>query len=200
MPFRAVFWDLGGVLLRTEDRTPRAQAADHLGLTYEQLEDLVFNSEAGLRAQLGEVSPSELWAFILRSVKLAPEDKPWLYEAFFGGDRMDVELVNFVRSLRPRYKTGLISNAWDDLRPLLVRWKVADAFDTIVISGEAQIMKPDARIYRLALENLGMEAGESIFIDDNPKNVEGARAAGLAAIRFSQRDQALADLDRLLNG
>ncbi len=200
MPIRAVLWDLGGVLLRTEDRTPRAQAAERLGMTYEQLEDLVFNGEMGLRAQLGEISPAELWDHILRSLHLTSEDKPWLYEAFFGGDRMDEELVAYVRSLRPRYKTGLISNAWNDLRPLLHRWNIADAFDTIVISGEAQIMKPDARIYCLALTNIGMEASEAVFIDDNLKNIEGARAAGLAAIRFIHRDQAVADLESLLNG
>jgi glucose-1-phosphatase len=198
MPLRAIVWDLGGVLLRTEDRTPRQQAAALLGLSYEQLENLVFNSDVGTRAQLGEINPDELWRHVLDVLGLPAEDRPWLEKAFFGGDRMDDGLVNYVRALRPRYKTGLISNAWNDLRSLLYRWNIADAFDTVLVSGEVNIMKPDPRIYLLALEKLDVQAAEAVFIDDNLKNVEGACAVGMAGIRFVHREQVLDELARLM--
>jgi HAD superfamily hydrolase (TIGR01509 family) len=61
-------------------------------------------------------------------------------------------------------------------------------------------MKPDSRIYRLSLQGLGVAPLESVFIDDNPANVEGARAVGMHAIHFQDRAQILADLKNLLEG
>ena len=54
-------------------------------------------------------------------------------------------------------------------------------------------MKPDARIYQIALEKLGVAASKSVFLDDFPENVEGARAVGMQAIHFTQPEQALED-------
>jgi epoxide hydrolase-like predicted phosphatase len=200
MSIRAIIWDLGGVLLRTEDRAPRREAAARLGLTYEQLEDLVFNGDLGTRAQLGEMTDLELWEGVRQALNLPREELPWLREAFFGGDRLDGDLVNFVRSLRPRYQTGLISNAWNDLRDFMARrLKIMDAFDHLVVSGEEGVMKPDPRIYRLSLQGLGVEAHEAVFIDDNLRNVEGARAVGMHAVRFLDPEQARRELQELLD-
>ncbi len=201
MSIQAVIWDLGGVLLRTEDRAPRAQAAARLGLTYEQLDDLVFDNDLGRRAQLGEIRTQDLWEQVGRKLNLSPDELPWLADAFFAGDRLDTDLLDFVRSLRPRYKTGVISNAWDDLiRFMTERWQMADAFDHIIGSADVGLMKPDPRIFRLSLRGLGVEPQEAVFIDDNQANVEGARAAGLHAIRFQSREQVLTDLRKLLEG
>jgi putative hydrolase of the HAD superfamily len=52
MTIRAVIWDIGGVLVRTEDREPRMRQAERLGLTREALVYLVFDSEMGQKAQL----------------------------------------------------------------------------------------------------------------------------------------------------
>ncbi len=199
MSIRAVIWDVGGVLLRTEDRTPRAQAAARLGLTDEQLEDLVFDNDLGRRAQLGEIGAQELWKEVGRRLNLPPDKLPWLVNAFFAGDRLDTSLMDFIRTLRPRYKTGVISNAWDDLiRFMTDRWQMADAFDHIIGSADVGLMKPDPRIFRLSLQGLGVEPQEAVFIDDNLANIQGAWAAGLHAIHFQSREQVLLDLKRLL--
>ncbi len=200
MAIRAVIWDLGGVLLRTVDRAPRREAAARLGLTYEQLEDLVFNSDQGRRAQLGEIGPDELWEGVGQALKLPAEDLSWLKKAFLGGDRLDMELVVYIRSLRARHRVGMISNYWKNLRRFLAeRLDILDAFDHIVISSEEGVMKPDPRIYRLSLQGLGVVAREAVFIDDNLHNVEGAQAVGMHAIRFLDPVQARADLNTLLN-
>jgi putative hydrolase of the HAD superfamily len=104
-----------------------------------------------------------------------------------------------MRSLRGRFKVGLISNAFSGLRPWIVEKKFADVFDAMIISAEVGIMKPDARIYRIALEKLGVDASESVFLDDFSENVEGAQAVGMQAIHFTQPDQALEELKQLLS-
>ena len=115
MTIKAVIWDIGGVLMRTEDFTPRDQLAAELGVTGEYLNDLVFGGEQGTRAQKGELTQKEIWDYVRSELHLRPEEYPDLRERFFGGDVLDVGLVDFIRSLKPRFKTGIISNAWSEL-------------------------------------------------------------------------------------
>ena len=201
MTIRAVIWDIGGVLVRTEDREPRMRQAERLGLTREALVYLVFDSEMGQKAQLGAVSAKELLEYVCQAVHLPVEEAANFEQEFFAGDRLDADLVNYIRSLRTRYRTGIISNAWDDVRLMInERWKMADAFDQIVLSAEVKIGKPDPRIFKLALENLGVAPEEAVFIDDFAHNIEGARAVGMHAIQFQTAEQIRADLDVFLNG
>lgn len=65
-------------------------------------------------------------------------------------------------------------------------------FDGIVVSGEEHLLKPDAAIYRCLIDRYGLQAEESIFIDDNAANVEAARGVGMKALQFESARQ-LAD-------
>jgi 2-haloacid dehalogenase len=58
-------------------------------------------------------------------------------------------------------------------------------FDGIVISGREGITKPDPAIYRLLCERHDLVPRQTLFVDDAPANVEGARAAGMAAVRYT---------------
>lgn len=201
MSIRAVIWDLGGVLVRTEDYTSRDRLAASLGLSREELEDLVFSKDSGDRAQLGLISVEQHSENLRQRFGLQRSEMDRFWKDFWGGDRLDAELVTFIRSLRARYKTGLLSNAFSDLRHYVTHvWKFADAFDEMVISAEVGLVKPDAQIYHLALQRLGIAPQEAVFIDDMPRNVEGARAANMHAIRFLSPRQACSELEQLLNG
>jgi len=199
MTIRAVYFDLGGVIVRTGDREPRTKLAERLGMTYEELAKAVFENESSLRASLGAISPQEHWADVIQRLGLPPSEADSVRQEFFAGDSLDLDLINFLRSLRPKYRTGLLSNAWSDMRAYLIGQNIADVFDTIVISAEVGIMKPDARIYQLALEKLGVAPAEAVFVDDFIVNIEGARAVGMYAIQFTRPDQTLEELKQLLN-
>jgi putative hydrolase of the HAD superfamily len=113
---------------------------------------------------------------------------------------VDYELVDYIRALRPKYRTALLSNAWDNLRSVLTdTWKIADAFNCLTISAEEGIMKPDAQIYQIALDRAGVAPDEAVFVDDFAHNIQGARAVGMHGIHFLNPDQALNDLKGLLN-
>ena len=58
-------------------------------------------------------------------------------------------------------------------------------------------MKPDATIFRLFLERYAREASRCLFIDDSPRNVEGARRVGMEALQFSDASSLERDLERL---
>jgi epoxide hydrolase-like predicted phosphatase len=199
MPFEAVFFDLGGVIVRTEFQAPRQHLAERLGLDYESLVRAVFDSETARQASLGQILEDEHWTEVARGFGLEPAEIVALRDEFFGGDIVDHELVEFIRSLRPHYKTGAISNAWSNLRQYMIRDRFEDAFDTVTISAEVGAVKPDARIYAIALEAAGVPARAAIFIDDFPENLKGARALGMTTVHFRDPAKAVAEIEALLN-
>jgi glucose-1-phosphatase len=194
---RAVFFDFGGVIVRTEFQAPRQHLAERLGLDYEHLVKAVFDSETGLQASTGQISEEEHWAAVMRCLHLPASQTQAVRDEFFAGDIIDTCLLGFLRGIRKHTKVGLISNAWSGLRPYIVSRKFEDVFDDMVISAEVGVMKPDARIFQMALERLGVTASESVFVDDFPENVEGARAVGMQAVHFRQPEQALKELKYL---
>ncbi len=60
-----------------------------------------------------------------------------------------------------------------------------DRFRDVVVSGAEKIVKPDAAIYRLALDRFGLRADEAVFVDDNAANVAAAQALGIESILFT---------------
>ncbi len=198
MPIKAVIWDIGGVIARTEDPTPRDQLAADLGVSRAILNDLFFSGREGTRAQKGEITVDELIAYIRGKLELTPSEYPDLITRFFAGDRVDYDLVDFIRSLRPKFKTGIISNAWHGLAKMMNDWEIIDAFDVAIGSGDVGFLKPDPRIYQLALEKLGVAPHEAVFIDDFSVNIDGARALGMLAIQFKSPAQITEELNELL--
>jgi putative hydrolase of the HAD superfamily len=198
MTIRAVYFDLGGVIVRTEFQVPRQHLAERFGMEYEGLIKLVFDSETARQASLGLISEDEHWAAVTRRLQLPGSETRAVRDEFFAGDITDQNLLDFMRGLRKQFKVGLISNAWSGLRPWIVSKKFEDAFDAMTISAEAGVMKPDARIFQLALEKLGIAPSESVFLDDFPENVEAARAVGMHAIHFTWPEQALKELQQIL--
>jgi epoxide hydrolase-like predicted phosphatase len=201
MVIRAVIWDLGGVLVRTVDFTPRNELAKRFGMSRIELEALVYTDEWGKRAQVGEISLDLRWEKLSKSLDIPLDQIPVFLEQFWGCDLLDAGLVDYVRSLRPRYKTALLSNAFSDLRRYITKvWKFADAFDEIIVSAEVGLVKPDPRIYYLVLERLGVVPAEAVFIDDFMHNVQGAQAVNMHAIHFQNPVQVSRELQSLLDG
>ncbi|MCS7010621.1 MAG: HAD family phosphatase [Anaerolineales bacterium] len=199
MTIRTILIDFGGVLVRTEDRSPRRQAAERLGMSEQELERVVFESESSRLASLGKIPEEEHWRAVAESLRLPPSEADHIIADFFAGDRLDTVWLDFLRSLRPNYKIGLISNAWSGLRAWITRQGFADVFDRMIISAEVGLMKPDPRIYLLALQELDAQADESVFIDDMLVNVEAARVVGMSGIHFTHPQAALDELRSLLN-
>ncbi len=199
MPIEAVIWDMGGVLVRTLDRSLRVQWEHQLNLQEGELDRLVFEGPAGRAAAMGKATSEDIWRAIQDRFDLSLEETQQLEQDFWAGDRVDRQLIASIRELRPRYKTALLSNAWPDLRHALEDvWKIADAFDDLVISAEVGMAKPDPRIYKLALARLAVPPERAVFIDDFQENIDGAAAMGIQTILFVDPETVRAQLDQLL--
>jgi epoxide hydrolase-like predicted phosphatase len=198
MSIKAVFFDLGGVIVRTEFQVPRQQLADRLGMDYDDLNRIVFDTESSGRASIGEITSEEHWTSIVQRLKRPTSELSLIRDEFFAGDIVDRTLVEYIRSLRGKYKTGLISNAWGDLREFVVREKFDDAFDRMIISAEVGAMKPEAKIFQVALEQFGVSPNEAVFVDDFLINIEGCEKVGMQGIHFKDPESAMQQLKKLL--
>lgn len=190
---------MGGVFLHMLDETPRQQVAERLGMSLDAIYAAIFDDEASRRAMRGELTYEQYWASVCAGLGLSASDCAELHTEFWRADGIDRQLTSCIRRLRGRYKIGLLSNAWDDLRRKLVRWGLTDLFDDVVNSAEVGLAKPDPRIYLLALERLGVAPAEAVFVDDRPENVEMACRLGMHGIHFTSRAEMLAQLVEILS-
>ncbi len=94
------------------------------------------------------------------------------------------EAIEVVTAVQQRALTGLITNGPSQIqREKLQRLGIADLFPIVLISEEVGVAKPDARIFRLALQQAGLPPSEAAFVGDNPEvDVRGAQAAGLLSV------------------
>jgi epoxide hydrolase-like predicted phosphatase len=198
MSIKAIFLDFGGVIQRTEFQAPRQHLAQRFNMEYEDIDNLVFNSPSAKQATVGEISAQAHWNILAKRLKLSKEEIAKFETDFFAGDVIDRNFMEFIRSLRVTYKIGLISNAWSDMRDYLIKQHLADAFDTLTISAELKIAKPQAEIYLQALEQAEVKPNEAVFVDDVLANIEACEKIGIQGILFRDVNETLTALRKYL--
>jgi HAD superfamily hydrolase (TIGR01509 family) len=196
---KGVIFDVGGVLVRTHDQSGRRKWETRLGLKPGGMAQLVFDSQLGIRAQLGQASRQQVWNWVGDHLGLNSIELETLQRDFWSGDQVDQDLCDYIRRLRARYSTGMLSNSWArDGRAMAEYFGFADCFDVFVTSAELGVMKPEPPIYHGILERLGILPREAIFVDDFGENVEAARRLGMGAVHFVDPDQARDELEEQL--
>jgi epoxide hydrolase-like predicted phosphatase len=135
---------------------------------------------ANLRGlETGKIEESEFERRFAKLLGLA--DATDLIDSMFRGMLPCEPMVAAVRAAGARgVKTGLISNSWSTSH--YDRAMLEELFDTVVISAEVGLHKPQPEIYRLAAERLVELPERCVFVDDLRENCEGAEAVGMTAI------------------
>jgi epoxide hydrolase-like predicted phosphatase len=116
-----------------------------------------------------------------------------MFDHFMQADDMR-GLVYRVRKLG--YKTALLSNSWGNEYP---RSGWEDMFDAVVISGEVGMRKPEHRIYEFTLQQVGIAAPASVFVDDIFHNIQAAAEVGMAGIHHTTYETTKTELAAILN-
>jgi len=201
MSIRAVFFDLGGVILRTEYQAPRQHLAEEFGMDYEDIDKIVFgggSTGSAARASVGEITEEQHWLNVMKILKQPATEYERIRADFFAGDVIDRTILNFLRSIKPKYKIGLISNAWSGLRAYIELEKFSDVFHHMTISAEVGAVKPSAKIFQIALEQLQVKAKEAVFVDDVLENIEACEKVGMQGVHFKDPESALDQVKALL--
>jgi epoxide hydrolase-like predicted phosphatase len=130
---------------------------------------------------------------------LGVDDRGLLTRAL-GTLRPRAEVLELVRRARSEaVRVGLLSNSWGDgdYDPY-GGYDLEALFDAVVISGDAEVRKPDLAIYLLAAAELGLQPQECVFVDDTAANLPPAEALGMATVHFTDPDKGMAEIRRLL--
>jgi 2-haloacid dehalogenase len=104
--------------------------------------------------------------------------------------------------LLPRLKAagfelhGLSNWSSEKFASIRTQYPFFQLFETILLSGDVKLVKPDPRIFGVLLERIGRSASECLFIDDSEQNIETARILGFETIRFESADQLLGELQQ----
>ncbi len=186
----AIFWDLGGVLLTNGwDRETRRRACEQFGLDWNDFQDrhehIVDDFETGRM---------DLDGYLERTVFFEPRDfTPTAFKEFmFAQSQVDPGPLALVRRLRAeaRYRLGVINNESFELnRYRIDHFRLRECFPLFFSSCFVRLRKPDAAIYRLALNVTQTAPGEALFVDDRAINVEAARRIGMQTIHFRNLEQ-----------
>jgi putative hydrolase of the HAD superfamily len=196
---KAVIFDFGGVLVRTQSQARRESWARRLNIPVRELSDVVFGVQNGYAAQLGQWTDDEHWDWVGQRIGLSGSSLERFRRHFFAEDVLDADLLAYVDRLRDAgYHLGLLSNATDAARRMFgERFGVLDHFDSVTISAEEGVMKPDRRIFGIALARADAQPHEAVFVDDFIENVDAARALGIQGVHFQEpaaARMAIADL------
>lgn len=198
---KAVIFDWGGVLMRTHDYSWRRAWDSRLERPEGSVESVVHGIEAWEQAQLGEIAVEEYWGCVQAELSLTDAQLQRLRADFYRGDQLDLDMARLLRELKASgVKIALLSNNTPDLRAQIGDLGLAEVFDSIMISSEIGVMKPDPQAYRRALAELDVAPSRAAFIDDSILNVDAARTLGLYPILFTSSLDVRAALFRWLRG
>lgn len=194
---RALFWDVGGVLLTNAwDHTQRTQALKHFQLDEEEFRDrheMVVSS-----FERGKISLDE---YLDRTVFYRP--RPFSREAFVqymhSLSRPFPEVLQFAQALSDsrKYLMGTINNESRELNYYrMEEFGLRKMFRMFFSSCFVGLRKPEEGIYRLALDVTQIPAEECCFIDDRALNLECAARLGMHAIQMKNLEELKADLQK----
>jgi len=197
LALRAVIFDYGMVLSGPPDPKAHAELMRITGLPAEKLDPLYWADRHAFDE--GKLTGEESWRDIVRKAGLTL-DSSAIDQLVHWDARMwmtpNQPMLAWAAALKARgLLTAILSNIGDTVQQAMERelqW--FSRFDVLVWSYQLHMAKPDLAIYRYALEKLGANPEESLFIDDREVNVEAAAALGIKALLFTTVDQLRTDL------
>ncbi len=135
------------------------------------------------KTDTGEISASELHSYLAGLVNKSVLQVEVELKSFL---IINNELVDFIKTIKPKIKIALCSNAPTDFVEDFLKESNLDVlFDEVVISSKLGTRKPDAAIFDKTVELLGVDAMEVIFVDDTLENIESASILGIKSILFT---------------
>ncbi len=185
-----VIFDVGNVLVRWSP-------VEIVRLTFggsvesEKMAQMLFSSQIWKDLNKGTISEREAKQRYQREHQVTTEE---MDRFFYYVKHTQILLYGSIELLKRVKRAGygvyaLTDNINEIVEHLRTTYEFWPLFDGAIISSEVQLLKPQAEIYQTLLSKYQLNPEETVFLDDMPYNVEGARAVGMAAIQFKNAQQ-----------
>ncbi len=192
-----ILFDVGGVYMQGRAKDFVAKSKNLLGIT-----EIPNSPNAGVfdpDLNKGTVSHEECFRKYF-AVPITDDQMAQILEYWKTTWTPDTQMVGLIKMLKNLgYKTAVLSNS-DSLNSAKYKkmgWY--DPFDVLILSHELGVIKPDPRIYEIALQKVGEKAEDCIFIDDVEENLAPASKLGIKTIHHKDFNNTINELERLLN-
>ena len=208
-PLRAVISDFGGVLTSPLFQSFAAWQRES-GLSFEALGNAMSRAadRSGMHPlyelEKGTITEAEFLRMLEAELD-PPASLSGMRDVYFEHLHPNRPMIEFMRGLRGHgLRMALLTNNVREWEP---QWRaklpeIDEIFEVVVDSAFVGMRKPDPEIYELTLERLGggLEPEHCVFVDDVDVNCETAAALGMRAVHFQHAEQAIAEVQALLDG
>ena len=192
----ALVFDLGGVLIDIDFNRVFAHWQQISSLTLSEIQAKYTHDQAYQQHERGEISATEYFEYLREHLQLQdnlPEIAAGWNAIFVGEISATLDLVAQVGQHYPCYAfsntNAIHQHVWSSRFP-----RLNELFKQIFVSSEMGLRKPDLKAFTYVADAIGVAPESILFFDDMPENIQGAKAAGFAAVQV----QATADVKAAL--
>lgn len=196
MGIKTILFDFGGVILNTSNLRWIRRWQKLFGFqNFPEITEMLTNpneSQLIKNICLGKISEDEIWEAVSEKWPVKPEVVRRIRRRIFSKNKLNQKVVRFMAELQEKYQVAILSNAGDRTREVIEGdYNLNQYLDDIIISAEEGVIKPDRRIYQIAMDRLDTQPEATLFLDDTLENVLAARKFGMHAVQFINTHQAL---------
>jgi 2-haloacid dehalogenase len=195
---KTIIFDLGGVLI---DWNPEYLYLDIFGgdrvkmnAFFELVCTMDWNENQDAGYPLAQATEDRIALFPEYEILIKKYYGQWeemLGEAISGSVQVLKKLIE-----NPNFRVVALTNWSAETFPVaLKRFDFLHWFEGIVVSGTEKTRKPYSEIYQITLDRFNIDPSEALFIDDNLRNIKGAKALGINGIHFSTPEELIKDLN-----
>lgn len=198
---KAILIDIGGVLVRTSDRSTRMKWENKLNLPEFELDNMVFGCEVAQMSTIGKASQAQVWDSVQERLKITKSELNMLKEDFWAKDFADKDLLQILRNLHNTLPIFILSNAWEGARMTFSSFfglNEGDPFDRIFFSSEMGLAKPDPQIFREVSKTIDIPLNNILFVDDFEENITSANRLGMKTCHFKKPEEVMTFLESLV--
>lgn len=192
---RNIIFDLGDVILNIDVPIASKSFADLSGREQGEILTIFKESEIFRQFETGAMDEPAFRNYV-REILNFPDLSDEAIDTAWNSLLLDLppERVELLKKLAAEYRIFLLSNTSSihitQVNKILEAStgveKLEDLFETVFLSYEMGLMKPDTRIYEKVLDKAGLKAEETLFLDDNADNIRGAAQLGIQTIHVQK--------------
>jgi epoxide hydrolase-like predicted phosphatase len=202
---KTIFFDFGGVIIKPPNYKWVNRWKKQLGISqHPEIVEMLENPNGSQLVQdvcLGKIPEDHLWAVMTEKWRISPVLLNQIRRKLLSKRQLNQHILKLMKDVGDDYDTAILSNAGDQSRQLMEgTYQLHQIVDEIIISAEEGVIKPDQRIFEIAMARMDAAPETSLLLDDSQENVAAARAFGMQAVQFIDTGQAISEIRVALNG